>query len=99
MKQIILDKKKKREQDRKKYYGKKWDVSDEHIIKVYDLYKANKISYSELLDHFPGRTFHAITDKVYFIRGKLGLVGKKDPGQFELPLGGELESGRKHQTD
>ena len=81
--------------------GTKWTISNEHIIKVYDLYKANRISFQQLMDHFPGRTFHALTDKVYFIRGKLGLVGKPkiDPAQTSLPLGGQIEAKPKHRSN
>jgi hypothetical protein len=50
----------------------------------------------QLLEHFPGRTFHAITDKVYFIRGKMGLINQhqQDPNQLSLPLGGAITSNK-----
>ena len=97
-KKIILDRKAKQRIDRDKIAGTRWDMSDGHIIKVYDLYKANRITFQQLMKHFPGRTFHALTDKVYFIRGKLGLIGKRheDPNQMQLPLGGRIESKRNH---
>jgi hypothetical protein len=90
---IEINKKKKQAADREKIAGKPWDIPDEHLIRVYDLYKANKITMQQLLEHFPGRTFHAITDKVYFIRGKLGLINSRqqDPNQLSLPLGGALK--------
>ena len=98
MSEIAINKKKKQAKDREKTAGTKWTISDEHIVKVYDLYKANRISFQQLMDHFPGRTFHALTDKVYFIRGKLGLVGKPkvDPDQTALPFGGQIEAKSKY---
>jgi len=95
-KKIILNKKAKRKEDRKKISGTRWQQDDDYILACYQRYKDRKISAETLLDLFPGRTFHAIFSKVYAIRGSRRVVHKKNvnPAQYELPFGGQLESKR-----
>lgn len=89
MTNIILNALEKRKRDLEKISGSKWEHNDNFVLAVWGKYCEGKISAERLLKIFNGRTFKAIEDKVYRIRGR-SEKEKKDPNQLSLPLGGEL---------
>ncbi len=99
MAKIKLSKKKKQQQDHETIAGTPWEHSSDFIIAVWEKYVEGKISARRLMETFPGRTFKAIEDKVYHIRGRGEHVQFKDPNQCELPLGGELDAGTNNSED
>ena len=90
---VVVNKKLLRQKQKEEITGTRWKEKDDFIIRIYELYKKNRITAEHLMDIFPGRSFHAINNKVYNIKGKRGFNRKQDlnPNQLELPLGGLIE--------
>lgn len=96
-KKVIINKKLKRKEDKKQISGTKWKENDDFILSVWERYKKKRITSEQLLDIFPGRSFHAIFSKVYNIRGARKDIHQKntDPNQYSLPFGGQLTTKKK----
>lgn len=94
---VVINKKLLRQEQKKKIAGRRWQEKDDFVLAVYERYKKNIITAEQLLDIFPGRTFHAIFSKVYNIRGARKVVHQKnkDPNQLELPLAGQIAPNKK----